>query len=187
MVKLWGHFCTINKHKWIVLRLCFACGLYKQGLLHDLSKYSYVEFITGVRYFSGNRSPNGIERERFGYSLAWLHHKGRNKHHWEYWTEYAKGECIPIEMPVHYVIEMWCDRIAATKVYEKENYSDVSALNYFMRNYDNVIIHPKTKALLELMLRYTGEHGCKAAITFINTEVKTKGYALVEGAITDAM
>lgn len=187
MAKLWGHFCTVNQHKWIVLKLCFACGLYKQGLLHDLSKYSPAEFITGVRYFCGYRSPNGIERERFGYSHAWLHHKGRNKHHWEYWTEFSKGVCIPIQMPVRYVIEMWCDRIAATKVYEKENYQNDSALKYFMRNYDNVIIHPKTKALLAFMLRYCAEHGCKETIQLINSEVKTKGYQLVEDIDNEAM
>ena len=182
MSKLWGHFTTINKHKRIVCRLCFACGLYKQGLLHDLSKYSFTEFITGVRYYCGYRSPNGVERERFGYSGAWLHHKGRNKHHWEYWTEFTKGECVPIQMPIRYVIEMLCDRIAANIVYEKKQYRDDSALNYFIRNYDNVIIHPKTKALLELMLRYCAEHGHKEAINFINHEVKIKGYELVKEA-----
>ena len=85
-------------------------------------------------------------------------------------------------MPIRYVIEMWCDRIAATMVYEKKQYRDDSALNYFIRNYDNVIIHPKTKALLELMLRYCAEHGHKEAINFINHEVKSKGYDLVKEA-----
>lgn len=28
------------------------------------------------------------EREEKGYSSAWLHHKGRNKHHYEYWIDY---------------------------------------------------------------------------------------------------
>lgn len=186
MKKLWGHFCTITQHKWIVMKLCIACGYYKQGILHDLSKYTWIEFSTGVRYYCGFRSPNGVERERFGYSAAWLHHKGRNKHHWEYWTEF-KGECIAIRMPIRYVVEMWCDRIAATKVYEKERYQNDSALNYFLRNYDNVIIHPQTKALLELMLRYCAVHGCKETIRWIKQEVKPKGYTLVKGAEHETM
>jgi len=186
MYRIWGHFCTITNHKRIVMKLCFRCGLYKQGLLHDLSKYSWVEFSTGVKYFCGYRSPNGIERERYGYSKAWLHHKGRNKHHWEYWTE-LKDTCIPIRMPINYLIEMWCDRIAATKVYEKENFQNDSALKYFMRNYDKVIMHPQTKALLELMLRYCAEHGCEETITYIKNEVKPKGYTLLEGEADEAL
>ena len=83
-MKLINHLKTINKHKYYVTMLCFKCGLYKQGLLHDLSKYSPTELKTGAKYWVGTRSPNSIERETIGYSSAWLHHKGRNKHHWEY-------------------------------------------------------------------------------------------------------
>ena len=33
-----GHFETITRHKLLVMKYCFACGLYEQGLAHDLSK-----------------------------------------------------------------------------------------------------------------------------------------------------
>lgn len=80
-----GHLHTINTHKLEVMKNCFRVGLYKQGLLHDLSKYSFSEFIPGVKYYQdGNRSPNNAQREAEGCSTAWLHHKGRNKHHYEY-------------------------------------------------------------------------------------------------------
>ena len=59
---------------------CFRIGLYKQGLLHDMSKYSPTEFLVGCRYYKGYMSPNNAERADRGYSSAWLHHKGRNKH-----------------------------------------------------------------------------------------------------------
>lgn len=179
MNKLLGHFRTINHHKWIVTKLCFRCGLYRQGLCHDLSKYSWIEFSTGVTYFQGNKSPNGKDREINGYSAAWLHHKGRNKHHWEYWTDLIHGECVPIRMPVPYLVEMWCDRIAATQVYEKSNYSDHSAYDYFKRNYDNVIMHQDTKDLLELLLQYTCDHGLDKTIIYIKSEVLPKGYSLL--------
>ena len=126
----WGHLCTISQHKWQVMKNCFRVGLYKQGLLHDLSKYSPTEFVTGIRYYQGNRSPNSAEREEKGYSSAWLHHKGRNRHHFEYWLDVVKkqeGSVYAAEMPVKYVMEMVMDRIAASKVYEKENYTDWSA------------------------------------------------------------
>ena len=69
------HFLTITKHKCEVMKNCFAVGLYRQGLLHDLSKYSWEEFAIGVKYYQGNRSPNAAEKEEKGYSAAWLHHK----------------------------------------------------------------------------------------------------------------
>ena len=85
------HLHTINHHKWLVMKHCFALGLYRQGLWHDLSKYSPAEFIPGVKYYTGKSSPHNGERADLGYSGAWLHHKGRNKHHMEYWIDYAPG------------------------------------------------------------------------------------------------
>ena len=72
----WKHFKTITRHRWIVRRLCFKVGLYWQGLTHDLSKYSPTEFRVGAKYCTGTRSPNAVERELFGYSEAWMHHRG---------------------------------------------------------------------------------------------------------------
>lgn len=89
MNKLFGHLKTVTTHRRLVRRLCFKCGLIRQGLTHDLSKLSAAEFWRGVKYYQGNRSPQTKERELFGYSAAWLHHKGRNKHHYEYWTDFA--------------------------------------------------------------------------------------------------
>ena len=81
----WKHFCTITRHRWKVCSHCFRVGLYWRGLTHDLSKYSPTEFWTGAKYYQGTRSPNSYERELYGYSAAWMHHKGRNRHHYEYW------------------------------------------------------------------------------------------------------
>ena len=108
---------------------CFRMGLYWQGLIHDLSKYSLTEFKTGVEYYQGNKSPNAAEREDKGYSEAWLHHKGRNRHHYEYWTDVTKDRSlgiVGIKMPVKYVAEMFADRVAACKTYEKDRYTTMS-------------------------------------------------------------
>ena len=86
---IFKHLKTITEHKLAVMELCFRVGLIKQGLLHDLSKYSPEEFITGIYFYQGTRSPNAAEKMVRGYSVAWLHHKGRNKHHFEYWIDYA--------------------------------------------------------------------------------------------------
>ncbi|MCR5100099.1 MAG: DUF5662 family protein, partial [Butyrivibrio sp.] len=113
-----GHFCTITHHRHLVRKNCFKMGLYYQGLTHDLSKYSFEEFWTGVRFYQGNRSPNAAERDMNGFSSAWLHHKGRNKHHYEYWMDFTKnspyeGGLSPCKMPDKYIAEMIADRVAA--------------------------------------------------------------------------
>ena len=103
------HFCTITRHRLLVCKHCFKLGLYWQGLTHDLSKYSPEEFWTGVRYYQGDRSPNAAEREVIGFSKAWLHHKGRNKHHFEYWIDVSLNKeegLVGNKMPVRYVAEM---------------------------------------------------------------------------------
>ena len=111
---IWEHFKTITKHKLMVMKYCFKIGLYRQGMLHDLSKYSWTEFSAGCKYYQGNRSPNNAEREATGLSTAWIHHYGRNKHHFEHWVDYGI-DCDTIikgvPMPRNYIAEMVMDRI----------------------------------------------------------------------------
>jgi len=179
MGKAWKHFCTITKHKNLVLVGCFKIGLYKQGLLHDLSKYSPTEFLVGCKYFQGNMSPNNAERADKGYSLAWLHHKGRNKHHLEYWIDYNVAKdgqkehsgMAGMKMPVRYVAEMFIDRVSASKNYQKEKYTDESALTYFLKGRDHYLIHRDTEALLEYLLTMLAKRGEKDTYAFVKNEV----------------
>ena len=173
--RAWGHLRTITKHKILVGELCFKAGLYKQGLLHDLSKYSPVEFAVGARYFTGNKSPNVAERLEKGVSESWLHHKGRNKHHFEYWMDVRNKEDMNFRgrpMPTRYVVEMLCDRIAACKVYQGDAYTQASALNYYLAQPEyNSLMHPDTAALLEAMLRMVAELGEDEALAIIKRDV----------------
>lgn len=175
MSNFWGHLKTINHHKRLVMQHCFKMGLYKQGLLHDMSKYSPTEFWVGVKYFQGDRSPNNAEREANGVSLAWLHHKGRNKHHLEYWIDYVlEGEGSPMggmEMPVKYVCEMFADRIAASKTYQKEKYTDRSPLEYYEKSLDHYMIHPNTAKLLEEMLTMLSKKGEEETFLYIRKNI----------------
>lgn len=172
-----AHFKTITKHRNLVCRYCFRLGLYKQGLLHDLSKYSPTEFWRGAKFYLGTRSPNDAERKETGVSLAWLHHKGRNRHHLEYWIDYqfdGKGGAGMggNEMPIRYVAEMFCDRIAASKVYMKEEYTDAASYNYFIRSKDHLLIHPETSAELEKMLLILKEEGEDAAFQYVRKRLE---------------
>lgn len=174
MSSFWGHFSTITAHKLRVMKYCFRVGLYRQGLLHDMSKYSPVEFWAGVKYFQGDHSPNEAERLDRGYSAAWLHHKGRNKHHLEYWIDYAPElgfQMGGMEMPVRYVVEMFCDRVAASQIYEKKKYTDASAWEYYVKGKDRTIIHPKTRALLEKLLLMLRDEGEDVTLRYIREKV----------------
>ena len=129
-----GHFETITRHKLLVMKYCFACGLYEQGLAHDLSKYS---------------------------PTAWLHHKGRNKHHLEYWIDYASNKTGlgGMKMPLRYVCEMVCDRVAASRIYLGDKYTDASPWEYYERSKNHYLMHPETRALLEKLLKMVRDLG----------------------------
>ena len=173
-MKPWQHFKTITKHRWLVMLGCFRVGLYRQGLTHDLSKYSPTEFWTGARYYQGNRSPNAAEREDKGYSEAWMHHKGRNRHHFEYWIDVDPVEKIykPVKMPLRFLAEMFCDRVAASKIYRAEKYRDSDPLDYFLSRKPTRSIHPETSDMLEKLLRMLAEQGEEAAFAYLRELVK---------------
>lgn len=191
-----GHFRTITKHKLTIMKYCFRAGLYKQGIMHDLSKYTPTEFIPGARYYQGNRSPNNAQREAEGSSTAWLHHKGRNKHHLEYWIDYparrapepgpdgriseynaeGSGTLAGSKMPPNYVIEMFLDRIAACKTYQGEAYTDKSPLEYYNKGRSLIILHPASKRLLEkllVMLAQKGEAYTMKSVRWLVKDIKS--------------
>lgn len=158
-MKFFGHLKTVLRHRREVRRLCFKAGLIRQGLTHDLSKFSRAEFAPGVKYYQGYRSPQAKEREELGYSAAWLHHKGRNKHHFEYWTDFADGKRVYVEMPPKYFAEMVCDRIAASKIYLKDKYNQSCPLEYFSTRTDMNSMHPKTCENLKYFLTLLKDEG----------------------------
>lgn len=174
-----GHLSTINHHKMEVMRLCFKLGLYKQGILHDLSKYSPKEFISGVVFYTGDKSPNTTERRVTGKSEAWLHHKGRNRHHFEYWIDYGQEPGAGMQgtkMPVKYVVEMFCDRIAACKTYYKENYNDSMPFEYFNKNRKHYMMHPETMELFGKMLIMLKRYGEEDTLVYIRERILTGKY-----------
>lgn len=126
------HIKTISNHKRLVKKLCFKAGMYKQGLLHDLSKWSLTELKNGWKYADGTRSPIDIERKETGCASSWLHHFHKNMHHYEYWFDASIGKCY--DMPDKYIIESALDRVTAAKNYQKEKYTQSSAFDYFVNS-----------------------------------------------------
>jgi len=127
------HFKTVCTHKFWVMYYCFKFGLYWQGIVHDLSKFSYTEFSESVKYYTGTRSPIEACKEDKGYSDAWLHHKGRNKHHYEYWQDNFDNGTTHLEMPFKYVLEMLCDNIAASRTYNGKDFSFLKLYEWWIK------------------------------------------------------
>lgn len=172
--KIIGHFKTITRHRHTVIAHSRLAGILFQGLRHDLSKYSPTEFIPGARFYCGDRSPNEEERALYGYSAAWLHHKGRNRHHFEYWSDYnvKTKEFGPVPMPPKYIAEMFCDRVAASKIYQGKKYTDKHPLEYFMRSKGRRPIDPNTSDTIEGLLRTLAEDGEDAAFAAVRKMLK---------------
>ena len=171
------HLHTVNRHRRMVRRHCFKVGLYWQGLIHDLSKYSYTEFSAGVKYYQGVRSPNVAERNINGYSKAWIHHKGRNKHHYEYWTDYSIETGNPLEyvrMPRRYFVESIMDRIAACKIYGGKAYRDSDALDYLLTRDSESHMNPDDHAELVRILSMLSSEGEKKTFEYLKKEYLKK-------------
>ena len=154
MKKYWKHYKTITRHKWHVMKACFKSGLILQGILHDLSKYSLIEFFTSARYFQGDKSPIDTEKIKNGYSLAWQNHKAKNKHHWQYWTDFENGELIVLEMPAKYLAEMLCDWVGAGKAYNKSSWTINTFKIWYQNNKDKMILHALTRDYIELVMEH---------------------------------
>ena len=177
----WLHFKTITRHKLMVMHYCFKIGLYKQGLLHDMSKYTPTEFLVGCKYYQGTMSPNNAERADKGYSSAWLHHKGRNKHHMEYWIDYGVGDgrdgqephrgICGMKMPIRYVAEMYVDRVSASKNYQRDKFRTDSPLQYYLKGRKYYILNEDTRAMLELLLVMLAVKGENEVNHFLKYEV----------------
>lgn len=174
--RFWGHLRTITRHRHQVIANCCRAGILWQGLRHDLSKYGLTEFREGVRFYNGRHSPTEDERRQCGYSLAWMHHKGRNRHHWEYWTDFNMDEhrYKAVEMPRRFLAEMICDRLAASRIYLGDQYTDASPLEYLMHGKMHQYMHPATYEALVRFLTQLRDEGEEAMFRGLREYVREK-------------
>ncbi len=159
-----GHFWVVTKHRFKVFCLCVRVGIPWQGLVHDLSKYSPEEFLEGVKYFDGKKSPISNCKNDIGYSKAWLHHKGRNKHHIEYWYDYASYIEVP-NIPYKYFLEMVCDNFAAGMAYQGKNWTKEYQLTYWNKTKDKMKFPDGMKELLTRIYTDVSIYGINEVLT----------------------
>ena len=154
------HLKTVSKHKYYVFKCMNQCGHPLQGFLHDWSKFSPTEFGESIKFFqNGKRSPIDAAKEAQGYSLAWFHHRGRNKHHSQYWVDISFGEVKPCKMPWKYLLELICDGVAAGKVYQGQSWNQHAPLEHYHKRDSLSFYHPDNRKALEECYKYIDKNG----------------------------
>ena len=177
------HGALVLRHKWGVFKNCAKCGMPFRGIVHDLSKFSPTEFFESAKYFQGNRSPIGACRRATGMSRAWLHHKGRTRHHIEYWQDFECAE-HPM-MPYKYAVECVCDKLAATKTYAGKDYDKALPLRHWERYGSRVIGNPRTLAFVEAVFIDVAEHGEKFVLSKKYMKKKFSQICLEEAPVSN--
>ena len=156
------HLRTILRHRHQVIRNGWHLGIFWHCLRHDLSKFGRTEFKVGSTYYVGTHSPIYEERLRNGYySTACQHHTRRNKHHWEYWTDFFKGRIIAKNMPYKYALEYVADTLSASKTYDPKNFKGSTTLEYFNRNSEHYYLTDTTEEFIRWCLTEYAENGWK--------------------------
>lgn len=147
------HFVTVCNHKKYVFRNCVKAGIPVRGILHDLSKFSPTEFFESVKYYQGTRSPIDACKEANGYSNAWLHHKGRNRHHYEYWQDNFDYGGTHLQMPYKDALELVCDYLGAGMAYSKDSFTYEGEYAWWEnKKKGHIAMHPQTLLFVEYML-----------------------------------
>lgn len=164
LLNAFKHSKKILTHKRWVAHYCFMCGLYRQGLMHDLSKFSPTEFFESVKYYQGTSSPIDACKKDKGYSDAWFHHRGRNKHHWEYWVDDFQEGMHPKKMPFKYVLEMVCDFLGAGRAYGEEQFSIRSEYDWWQAKRKVVVMHSDTLELVDSFFNYMLKYGIESVL-----------------------
>jgi len=151
--KILNHWKTVRTHRKWVRRYCALAGIPWRGWKHDLSKYSPTEFFESARYWTGTGSPINECKKYNGWSKAWLHHKGRNSHHYEYWMDNFDKGGEALLMPLDDFTEQVCDFIAAGITYNGgiENFNFIKEYDWWKNKRIKCAMHPKNKEMLEII------------------------------------
>lgn len=173
-----GHFSVICRHKYYVFQNCLVAGMPLTGIMHDMSKFSYIEFMEGVKYYQGTKSPIIACKEAEGYSKGWLHHKGRNKHHYEYWQDNFDQGGKSLQIPFKYALELVCDYIAAGKAYAGDSFTYQREYEWWLNKLKKPLaMHKQTKLFITYMLKSMAD---KNTNRVLNKAYARKVYAKAE-------
>ena len=171
------HTKLVLKHKWLVFKFCCKIGMPIRGLMHDMSKFSPVEFFESIKYYDGKVTPIEFCKKDKGYSLSWLHHKGRNKHHDSYWVDLSAPQAAPV-IPYKYVIEMLCDKLSASITYNGKDWTNSSEYDYWQIEKTRLILNPKVENFLSAVITEIKDNGIDKVLTKKHLKEQYKKYCI---------
>lgn len=171
------HTILVTKHKWLVFKFCCKLGMPIRGLMHDMSKFSPVEFFESIKYYDGKVTPIEFCKKDKGYSLSWLHHKGRNKHHDSYWVDLSAPQAAPV-IPYKYVIEMLCDKLSASITYNGKDWTNSSEYDYWQIEKKRIILNPKVENFLSAVITEIKDNGIDKVLTKKHLKEQYKKYCI---------
>ena len=149
--KMWHHLRTVQTHRKWVRHYCFLAGIPWRGLKHDLSKYSPTEFFESARYWVGTSSPINEAKKENGISYAWMHHKGRNDHHYEYWMDNFDDGGLARLIPKLPFVELVCDYLGAARAYLGQDFSFKKEREWWESKRNKVSMNEKNKIMLDII------------------------------------
>ena len=163
---IFKHIKLVSKHKWLVFKFSCKLGIPFRGFMHDFSKFSIQEFCESVKYYHGSLSPITMCKKDLGYSPAWLHHKGRNKHHFEYWEDLSKFQRIGVFPPYKYIVEAVCDKIGAGKTYNRDKWTQQEPYDYWtnIEKKAPVTKHHATIEFMDIVLKKIADGGLDSGL-----------------------
>ena len=183
MGNTWKHFKKIWIHKYYVFKYCKMTGIPWRGIKHDLSKFSPIEFFESAKYYQGTSSPIDACKKDKGYSKAWLHHKGRNSHHYEYWQDNFDKGGESLKMPFEDALEMLCDYLGAGHAYSGKDFTYLGELKWWRNKVQNPLaMHEHTKWFITNMLtvlafiEYEYSDECEKIINSLNLKAIAKRF-----------
>lgn len=161
-MKFFKHLNVVLKHKHYVFYYARHMGIFFTGLFHDMSKFSPTEFNRSVKYYAGDKSPTITERQdNDGFSYICAHHVGRNKHHWQYWVDYALNDIVIMRIPYRHNVEYVADIMAASKVYHPKDFNFMVVYNYFLKHSEHYLMHPASKEFILWCVKKANDDGLK--------------------------
>ena len=168
MKKTFNHLKKIFIHKWWVFYYCCKLRIPWQGIMHDISKFSWTELKESIKYYQGDKSPIPIAKKENGYSEAWQHHKGRNKHHFEYWIDFTDKDIKIIPMPYKYVLELIADYLGAFRAYNGYMNFEEEYQWWLKKSEQIEFMNPATKSFITQIFRYI--HYNNDNINYVNND-----------------
>ena len=167
--KILSHWKTVRLHRKWVRHYCFLAGIPWRGIKHDLSKYSPIEFIESARYYIGTSSPINEAKKIQGVSYAWLHHKGRNTHHYEYWMDNFDDGGIARPMPMNDFVELVCDYLAAGQAYQRELFTYSNEYKWWLNKKEKCAMNKKNKNMLDIIF---SDLACSEKLSYLPSPEK---------------